>query len=293
MQARSKTATGRLEAAQAALADATRQIGELGEKRNAALLKDADADAAKFAGEIENLQRLAHGYQDKIALLQEAAAEEERARKVKEHAALIGRIEAKIEQRNKAMEEVATAIKQLATASEQAIRLGREVIAAWNWPAHDLAPALLTPPSILNAIAHESFRCSYHPRRYGGMDTDPLAGLMLPGSKSPRIETMEAPEHTRPLIDAVREASEFAKRFLRSGKSSAVEPAAVPAPAPVSANGGTLPSRSAAEERLAALLKRQAVLAEDVSADEREYQGVVAQIAQAQAEIDAARKMET
>jgi hypothetical protein len=287
--ARKQTSPERLAAAQAELEQANARLAELAEQRNAALLKDDTAGAIALGVEIANLKLAARAHEDKIKLLREQAAAEERARREREREAQIGKIEEKIEQRDAAMQEVAAAIKQLATASERAIKLGREVVAAWSWQPHDLPAALLSPPSILTSISHESYRLSYHARRYGGMDTDPLAGIMLPGSRCPRLEWLEQPERTRPMADVVRDASEFAKRFLRTGKSSsAVEVVAAPLPA---MNGG---ERSEAEQRLASLLKKQAELEGDLSLQgEREYQRVVAAIVAVQTEIDAVRKMET
>jgi hypothetical protein len=142
----------------------------------------------------------------------------------------------------------------------------------------------------MTAISHESYRCSYHPRRYGGLDTDPLAGSMLPGSKCPRLEWMELPEKTRPMAEVVRDASEFARQFMRTGKSSStVEATAAPVPA---TNGvDSPPQRTEAERKLGELLRRQAQLADDPSADEGEYQNVIAEIARTQTAIDAARKV--
>jgi hypothetical protein len=292
------SASKRLEAAQAAIEETNRRLAEVSVQRNAALLKDDDETAIKLGAEIDTLRQAARAHGDKIKLLREAAAEEERARRAKEQEALIGRIEAKIEQRDKALEDAAAAIKQLAAASERAIKLGREIMAAWSWQAHDLPVALLTPLSIMTSISHESFRVSYHPRRYGGMDTDPLAGVMLPGAKCPRVEWLEQPDRVRSLLDAVGDASEFAKRFLRTGKSSSVvvetvlhQPIADGAPAPT--NGGEGVQRTEAEQRRASLLDRMEELAKDVTpAGEAEYQRVVSAIAAVEAEITATKQME-
>jgi hypothetical protein len=253
----------RLEVAQSALEQANRDLASLHEQRNSELLRDNNAAAIELGIKIANVALAARAHEDKIGLLREAAAREEQALREKECEAQIGRIEKKIDQRDKVMEEVAAAIKQLATASERAINLDREIVAQWRWLPHDLPAALLTPPSVMTAIAHEFYRCSYHPRRYGGLDSDPNAGLMLPGGRVPRLEWLEQPSRTRPLLDVVRDASEFAKRFLRTGKSSsAVEVVAAPLPA---TNGGEPAQLSAAEQRLGALLKRMAELAEDDS----------------------------
>jgi hypothetical protein len=291
-----RTATGRLEAAQAAIEEANHKLAELNERRNQCLLRDNDTEAAKLSTEIENLQRLVHGHRDKINLLRDEAQREEQARRVKERAALIGRIEVKLDLRDRAMTDVAAAIKQLATASEKAIKINREIVAAWSWEAHDLPAALLTPPAVMTAISHEAYRVSYKPRRYGGQDTDPLAGLSLPGSKCPRLEWMELPEKTRPMAEVVKDASEFARQFMRTGKGSAVEPVQQQPVADLlrpgaPTNGGDAPQRTAAEQRKIALEKQMEELAKD-PAREAEYNDVVRALEQVHAEITATKQME-
>jgi hypothetical protein len=292
---RPRSATTRLEQAQAAIEEAQRKLAELTEKRNAALLRDDDALAIKLGNDIDTLHQAVKAHALKVQLSQEAAREEERARLLKEKSDLIARIEAKIEQRNKAMEEVAAAIKTLATASERAISLGREIVAAWSWPPHDLAPALLTPPSIVTAISHEAYRLSYHPRRYGGMDTDPLAGFMLPGSKCPRIENLELPQRTRPMADTVKAATEFAVRFLKTGKGSAAG-AAVEA-VQITDNTTAAPltndaPRTAAHDKLDVALQEMNRLSQDVTpAGEAAYRAHMEHVRRAQDEVTAEQQL--
>jgi hypothetical protein len=287
-----QSSTERLAGAQAALEQANRDLAELSGKRNAALLQDNTAAAIALGAEIANLKLAACAHEDKISLLRAEAEREEQARRAKERAALIGRIEAKIEQRDEAMAAVAAAIERLAAASERAINLSREVIAAWSWAPHDLVPALLTPPSIMTAIGHEAYRVSYHARRYGGFDVNPNAGIMLPGSRCPRLEWLEQPERIRPMNDVIRDASEFAKNFLRTGKGSAAVEAAAPAVFAVS--GGAAVQRSTSEQRLSDLLLQQAKAAEDITpAGEQEYLRIVSEIAKVQDEITATKQMET
>jgi hypothetical protein len=287
-----RSATNRLEAAQAAIAETNRKLAELSERRNAALLKDDDSTAIKLGAEIDALHQAARAHGDKVRLLREEAQREEQARRVKERAALIGRIEVKLDLRDRAMQDVVAAIKQLATASERAIKINREIVAAWNWHAHDLPPALLSPPAVMAAISHESYRLSYKARRYGGFDDrNPDAGLSLPGSRCPGFQNLEQPERIRPLLDVVRDASEFARQFMRTGKSSStVEAVSVP----VTNGQGEAPPRSEAEQRLGALLKKQAELAEDVTPQgEVEYQKIVSEIVRVQDEITTAKRTET
>jgi hypothetical protein len=105
-----RTATNRLEAAQAAIEETNRKLAELTERRNAALLRDADAEAIRLGTEIDTLHQAAKTHEDKIRLLRAAAAEEERERKVKEREGLIKRIEAKFAERDVHSQRLADAV---------------------------------------------------------------------------------------------------------------------------------------------------------------------------------------
>jgi hypothetical protein len=297
------SATDRLAAAQAALEETDRKIVELDRRRNEFLLADNNAEAIKTGIEITNLKLEARAHADKLALLREKAAEEEQARRAQEKAILVEKIETKLAQRDKAMDDVAAAIKQLATASEKAINIGCDIIAAWSWPSHDLPPALLTVQSVMTAISHELFKASHHPRRYGGADTDPLAGHSLPGSRSPTLQLAEDPMRVRPMADVVADASAFAKQFLHTGKSSSAGApdqkdaphgqmrVADAQPKQAVINGEAL-QRTDAEQRLSDLRVQMAKLAEDVTpAGEAEYLRVVAEMAKVDAEVRAEQKV--
>src|SRR6516164_2209310 len=290
-----RSATKRLELAQAAIEEATRKLAELNAQRNQCLLKDSNTEAIRLQIQIDALNQEIRAHRDKIELLKAEAEREVNEKRAREREVQIKAIESKIAERDKAMDDVAAAIKQLATAAERAINLGREIVGLWSWQPHDLPAALLTPPSIMTAISHETYRCSYHPRRYGGMDTDPLAGFMLPGSKCPRLEWMEIPERTRPMVDVVRDSSEFARQFMRTGKgSAAVEPVQQQAVAPsVPGNGPGEPvQRTEAEQRLSDLLVQMSKLAEDVTpAGDQAYAAVVSELAKVQAEVSAEQQV--
>jgi hypothetical protein len=295
------SATDRLTSVRAALDATTRKISELDQARNERLLADDNEGAIKLGIEIASLRLSARADVDKIALLREKAAEEDKARRAQEREALIQKIEVKIELRDRAMNEVAAAIKTLAAASERAINIGREVIEAWTWAPHDLPPALLTASAIMTAVSHEAFRVSYHPRRFGGADSDPLVGVSLPGSRSPTFQQAEDPARVRPMGDVVADASAFAKQFLRTGKGSAGNGGDnITSTMAPSTNGGgyvdniNIKQRSDAEQRLSALLRQMSKLAEDVTpAGEAEYLRVVGEVARVQAEVAAQQQMET
>jgi hypothetical protein len=146
MASRKQSASARLDAARSQLAATEQRIGEVEKARADAILADADDSARKLDIELEALRRDSRIQHDRVGLLETEAAKEAEEKRLREQAALIRRIEVKIEQRDKVMGEVADAIQQLAAASERAMKLGREVAAMWSWPAHDLPVALLSPP---------------------------------------------------------------------------------------------------------------------------------------------------
>jgi len=281
------TTNDRVAVVEGAVAQTNRKLAELTEKREAALLKDDDATAIKLGAELDALRQAAKAHADKLVLLKRALAQEEVERRAKERAQLIGKIEDKIAQRDKVMLEMADAIKQLANASERAFKIVREIASSWSWAPHDLTAALLTPPAIMAAVSHEFYRTSYHPRRYGGLDTDPLAGIVLPGARCPRLEWMEQPQRTRSLADVTRDASSFARQFLRTGRSSAAVEHSI------NGQGDAPVQRTEAETRLAALLSQQRALVDDPNVDEVKYKQLMDQIVQAQTLVDAEKRVET
>ena len=116
------------------------------------------------------------------------------------------------------------------------------------------------------------------------------AEVSLPGSKCSRpVDWLGFPEREPALVDVIKAANEHASKLMRSGKVAQPEllPPDTPArrrrlPPAASGNGGETPDPvpTTDQARLAALLKRQAELAEDMTpAGEAAYQQVVAEIA--------------
>jgi hypothetical protein len=145
---------------------------------------------------------------------------------------------------------------------------------------------LLTVPSISSAVSNEMFRLT-PPSLLGGQDRGRTL-VKLPGAKAPSLELINNPGAVKPLRDLVAEASALGAEFMRTGAPSG---AAVVAPISEGIPAFALKDRpppSAAETKLAGLLKRQQQLANDATeAGERAYQDCIAEIVQAQAEVDA------
>jgi hypothetical protein len=291
---RPRSATNRLEQARADHASANAKLNELETARAAALLADEDGKAVALDAEIEQQQRLVRGFHDKIGLLEGEAAKEANERRVREHAALIGRIEKKLAERDAAGAELADAIKKADQAFRRMIDAGQAAIAAWPWASHDVHPCMLSPGSITTAIQHELYRVGGRPQLLGGQIEKPGAGVHFPGGRSPSIQLAGLPERIKPLRDVLHESSALASRIMRTGKSTShIEVVAAPASVPVSTNGGAPAPRPDAELRLGQLLKEQARLSEDVSPQgEAEYHRVVSEIAKVQSELAAAKQME-
>jgi hypothetical protein len=272
-----KSASNRLADAEAALEAANGQLAELAGKRDAALLKDDDHAASALLVEIEQQRRIVVGHQDKIRLLKAEAEREANERRVREKAALIGRIEKKLTERNRIAGELQDLLPQANRLLHRILALNKEVDAGWPWPGGDRHSIMVLRETITNAIAHELYRVTAIPVRGGGQD-EPDAGLRFPGARAPTMNLMGLPSAIPPLVEVLRQAGEHASNIMR-GKISASAPAAV-----VATNGGApIPDRpqTPAQARLSDLLRRQSELAALPVTPEREYGELAAEIAKA------------
>jgi hypothetical protein len=289
-QPASPSAASRIEVAQAALEESNRKLVQLHEQRNAALLRDDNGAAVQFGIELANLRLAARAEEDKIGLLKAEAAREEQERKDKEREAQIGKIEKLLAARDSAGKELADAVAAADRAFRRLIDIGVEVQAAWNWPASEVPAILASHAAITHALTHELYRVGSRPM-VGGGQIEPHgihAGVHFPGAKVPH-ELVNLPERIPALTAVLQQATEHASNIMR-GKRPSVEDASMSTPAS-SVNGMLL---TTAQERLAGLWKRQAELSKDVSvAGEQEYARVVAEIAVAQAELDAEQQIGT
>jgi hypothetical protein len=285
MSRNTRTATTRLGAAELALTEATRRIGELTEQRNQCLLRDADGEAVELATEIENLRRLADGHRDKIKLLQDAARTEEQERRAKEKTGLIERIEKKLAARDSAGKELADAVAAADRAFRKLIDVGLEVTAAWNWPASNVPACLLSHAAVTHALQAEMYRVGGRPMLGGGQVEEKHAGIHFPGAKVPRHELTHLREKIVPLVAVLAEATAHASNILRGKQLSAQVDVFMSAPAP--AMNGNAVTRITAQEALGKLVERQKQMVEGASVDEVEYKRLIDQIAEAQAAVSA------
>jgi hypothetical protein len=253
---RKTTATSRLEAARAALAEAEARVADIEAKRRAALLSDRDDEAVRLAGEIDQHRRLADGHAEKIRLLIGEAEEEANAARVKERLAHIERVEKLCAERDAAGRELAEKIPVINGLYRKLLDLGRRIDAGWPWPTGDRQSIAILPEHITAAVSHELFRLTARPRLGGGQNEHPDAGQRFPGSKPPNLGVMGFPESIMPLVDTLAAASKLASSIMRTGAHGR---STAPSPVPSTVNGhGSL---SPAQIKLNTLLKRQAELA--------------------------------
>lgn len=287
--ARSKSAAARLDEALAAHETVKHKLAELHATRNKALLADDDVAALKLAAEIDLQEQAARVASDKIELLKVEAEREAAERRAKERIRLIERIESRLAERDKVGAELQEILAKADKLFRELFRIAGEVSAAWPWSYHNIPPTILGKSAIIAAVEHEIYRIGARPVLGGGVDK-PGAGLNFPGGRSPHFNLTLQPERITPLADVLRDASRMASEVMRTGRASGAVPiSAVPVPPALS---GEAPERTEAEKRLAALLKQQLELSEDVTpAGEEKYVACVAEITKVQAEIDAFRAL--
>jgi hypothetical protein len=281
-----KDPTAALAAANVALQELEQQVAELAGKREAQLLAGATAaEIVSLEAEIRKHEHAAATERDRIRLLNIAAEQEAVARRAKEKASLIGRIEKKLADRDAAAQELQEHVKRCDTLFRKIVSLSRDADAGWPFQSHDRVALMLPAAAISTALTHEIFRVGARPRRFGGADRDPDAGLDYPGAKCPRLDLANLPEQVTPFAAVIKDAGAYASSVMR-GKPTAPPVTTVAAPA----NDQTAPpERTEAQERLSKLLARQFSLANAGPAAESEYMSVVAEVAAVSAEIAAAK----
>ena len=278
-----KKAETRLAEARAALADTSRQIGELEAQRNAALLADDDPTAAKLYAELETLRGLARGHTDKVALLEAEAAREEVEAIAKRRGDVVARFEKKLQVADAKADELQATMAKAEQLFREIITLRTDARAAWplgdshaNAVAGTAEGAALSGAAVKRLLSWHLYRIGARP--FLGGRPGEIVEETFPGAVCPRNEVRGRPLDITPFADALRAASKFAVDMMK-GKLDPL--AALPPPtSTIDETASPGPVRSDQQERLAALLKEQARLAEDMTpAGEAAYQEVVKQIA--------------
>jgi hypothetical protein len=246
------TKTGeRLAAARDELASVQARITDLGRQRSEALLDDRDAEAKQLALQLDELAQTARGLEDKVRLLMEKQQQEEQELAAEELAKKIEHVEDIILERDRAGKEMARCIKMLDNSFRRMFKANRAIRAAWKWGNGEENALLLGDNDLANLIRFESYRIGARPALGGGkLPAADHDGPSLPGGKSPRLEWLGTPERIMPLVDHLKQVSEWASRTLRGQGAlpppveARLQPAATETPSPMES---TSPDQAAAE----------------------------------------------
>jgi hypothetical protein len=292
-----KKSSKSLDEARQVLVDINRRIEELSHRRDELLLAGDDRKLDAVDSELATAKTAAGRQSDRINLLQLAARREEAEAVAERRAGLVLRFEKKLAEADRVADELQACIALADKLFRKLIEIRQDCRAAWPLSdAHHNALAgspdgcALSGAAVRTLLMHEIYRVGARPI-FGGRPGE-IKQPDFPGGACPKIELHLQPEKIAPFADVLRQASRTAVDAMR-GKLNllvALPPAeelpAVAAPTPMSTNGNTEPQRSAAQERLAGLLKRQQQLSEDLTAEgEAAYKGVIAEIATVQDQI--------
>jgi hypothetical protein len=281
-----KAATVLAEAEQELL-DTNAKLSDTGRRRDQLLLAGDDRGLDAIEVELASLQKAAVRQADRIRLLEEQARQEEAAAVVKRRGDLIVRFEKKLAESDREADELQNLLAQAEKKFRRIIELRSDARAAWpigdshtNATAGTAEGAALSGAAVKRLLSWHLYRIGARP--FLGGRPGEIKEEDFPGAVCPRNEVRGRPLDITPFADALRAASKFAVDMMK-GK---LDPLAA---LPPEANGQTAhtdetpspgPVRSDQQERLAALLKEQARLAEDFTPQGEEmYRAVVAQIA--------------
>jgi hypothetical protein len=275
-----KRAATRLEAARA---EAVRRGAEAGAARSKAILDEDDGAARKLDAKLEELQRDARIAAERVRLLEEEAQREEADAVVKRRADLVVRFERKLAQADAEAVELQELIAQAEKKFRKIITLRTDARAAWpigdshaNAAAGTSEGAALSGAAVARLLQFEFNRVGARP--FLGGRPGEIAEQNFPGAVCPRNEWRGIPDKITPFADALRQASRFAVDMMKGKLDplTAVPPVTATTDEPTASG----PVRSEQQERIAELLKQQAILAADMSPEgEVKYQAVVAEIA--------------
>jgi hypothetical protein len=276
-----KKAATMLAEAQTELVETNAKLSDTGRRRDQLLLANDATGLDAIEVELANLQKASVRQADRIRLLEAEAERETNERRVKERQGLIGRIEENLVERDAAGRRLQNTLSKAEREFRELIRLSEAAAAAWPWPPSDLIPMLMSGATIARAVAHQLYKCGARPPLLGRPGE--LIEAPFPGGVCPDHRLRGLLDQIPSLTDVLADGSRMASRIMRGGPAATPASAngAAPSPPAASGNGETPdPVRTPDQAKLAALLKKQAALAEDITpAGEAAYQAVVAEIA--------------
>jgi hypothetical protein len=290
-----RNALAQLAEAQLQLSEANRRREELAARRDTLLFDNDDRGLDAVDSELAAVRTAADRQAARIRLLEAAVEQERLAAVAAQRAALIARFTKTLAEADTLADAVQAEVAQIEKKFRRIVALREEARLMWppadshaNASAGAAEGAALSGTAVKALLSWELYRISPRPP-LGGRPGEKVE-IGLPGGVCPRLEWTMQPEKITPFATALRTASRFAVDMVSGldlsnvGKSSStVEATAVPVPA---SNGGGVPPRSEAEQKLVILLQEQNRLSEDTTpAGEARYQEVVREIVRVQDEI--------
>jgi hypothetical protein len=278
-----------LTAAQEALGETAEQLKALTARRREVLLTGSDEEVAAVDAEIEAAQRQQRTRSDRVSVLIEAAEQEAAARRAKEHAALIGRVEAKLAERDAIVAELAAHAAAADAALVKLFAANKAVLAGWPWENGHVGAALLGAGDTVRVLSNEIYRIGGRAPSTGGAPGDPR-GPSFPGGKRGNLSWVMMPERSSPpMIARFAEASAAASVIMKTGRNApapatigAVHPAmnghATPPaeqPTPSSPNPPQAAPQKMGPEMLALLEKQNALVSGPMGpAEDEQYESI-------------------
>jgi hypothetical protein len=241
--------------------------------------------------EITVLKRQHERQAARVKLFEQQVEQEQAAAALARRKEHVERFQKKLADADKVADELQACIENADKLFRKLITLREDArVSWWGTSAHENALSVSPDGAALSGIAvkallmHEIYRVGARP--FVGGSPGELKQVDLPGGQSPRHELLGQPDKIEPLGARMRRASKAAidimKAKIPGGEVPDTPSVSTPPSAPPPSGNGAPPAPSGNGEQpaLAALLKRQQQLAEDMTpAGEAAYAEVVKQIA--------------
>jgi hypothetical protein len=287
-----KAATTLLSEARQELVETNAKLSDSGRRRDQLLLANDATGLDLVEVELANLQKAAVRQADRIKLLEEQARQEETDAVLKRRKDHVARFTKKLSDADQVADELQACVEQEDKLYRRLIQLREDArVAWWGSTPHENALGVSPDGAALSGIAikallmHEIYRVGARP--FVGGTPGEIKAPDLPGGLCPDHRLLGQPHLIEPFGARMRKASQAAIDVMRGKIPEANGSGALPSvpdtpPPAASGNGGEAPDPlpTTDQAKLAALLKRQAQLAEDMTPEgEAKYQAVVAEIA--------------
>ncbi len=208
-----------LEEARAALAGVEAELEQLRIRRLAVLAgPDWEQELPGIDAERAALQTRADGWAGRIQALEVQATQAEQERQVKENEARTARTEAVFAEADAiAAEKLVPGLQQAIAAFDEIVELRAKAGAACPFDAGRMSGAAVGGGAIQRLVANEIFRLGHHP--FLGGRAGEQVRVSFPGGQAPNHGMLGMPERTKPLVNALKEASSYASQLLRGKRT--------------------------------------------------------------------------